>query len=77
MAVDDILMKYTNQHSRFVVLNGAMVHYRDEGNGYPIIMLHGAFSSLHTYNAWAEELKQDFRVIRYDLLGFGLTGKTN
>ena len=50
--VDEILVKYTNAHSRFVVLNGAMVHYREEGNGYPIVMLHGAFSSLHTFDGW-------------------------
>lgn len=74
MVVDEILVKYTNAHSRFVVLNGAMVHYREEGNGYPIVMLHGAFSSLHTFDGWTEELKRDFRIIRYDLLGFGLTG---
>lgn len=73
--MDDILIKYTNEHSRFVVLNGALVHFRDEGNGYPIVMLHGAFSSLHTYDTWTKDLKGDFRVIRYDLLGFGLTGK--
>lgn len=73
--VDEILVKYTNTHSRFVVLNGAMIHYRDEGNGYPIVMIHGAFSSLHTFDAWTNELKGDFRIIRYDLLGFGLTGK--
>lgn len=73
--IDDILIKYTNEHSRFVVLNGAMVHYRDEGNGYPIVLLHGAFSSLHTYDDWTAEFKKEFRVIRYDLLGFGLTGR--
>lgn len=73
--VDDILIKYTNPYSRFAVLNGAMVHYREEGNGYPIVMLHGAFSSLHTFDGWTQELKRDFRIIRYDLLGFGLTGR--
>ncbi len=73
--MDEVLVKYTNEHSRFVVLDGTMVHYRDEGTGYPMVLLHGAFSSLHTFDKWTEILKNEFRIVRYDLLGFGLTGK--
>lgn len=51
-----------------------MVHYRDEGSGPVLLLLHGAFSSLHTYNAWTLQLKKHFRVVRLDLMGFGLTG---
>lgn len=51
-----------------------MVHYRDEGSGPVVLLLHGAFSSLHTYDAWTLQLKQHFRVLRLDLMGFGLTG---
>ena len=69
-----LLHKYTNEHSRFLVINGQLVHYRDEGTGFPILCLHGAFSSLHTYNSWAKQLSPTYRVIRYDLPGFGLTG---
>ncbi|MGB1216762.1 MAG: alpha/beta fold hydrolase [Saprospiraceae bacterium] len=72
--MDEVLVKYTTANSRFVVIEGMLVHYRDEGNGYPMVMVHGAFSSLHTFNAWSSELSGDFRVIRYDLPGFGLTG---
>ncbi|MCC5945540.1 MAG: alpha/beta hydrolase [Bernardetiaceae bacterium] len=51
-----------------------MIHYRMEGEGPPLLLLHGAFSSLHTYDAWTKTLKEHFTVIRYDLPGFGLTG---
>lgn len=51
-----------------------MIHYRDEGEGFPLVLIHGAFSSLHTFEAWAEFFKKHFRVIRYDFLGAGLTG---
>jgi len=50
------------------------IHYRDEGKGFPVILLHGAFSSLHTYDQWTEHLTKEYRVIRYTLPGFGLTG---
>lgn len=57
-----------------MAIDGSLVHYRDEGQGEPMILIHGAFSSLHTYNAWAELLKPHFRIIRMDLPGFGISG---
>lgn len=70
----DLLFKYTNRNSRFLVVDNTMVHYRDEGSGEVLVMLHGAFSSLHTFNAWTRLLKDQYRIIRLDLMGFGLTG---
>jgi pimeloyl-ACP methyl ester carboxylesterase len=73
--MSNFLKKYTNKHSRFLVLDGSLAHYRDQGEGDPILLIHGAFSSLHTFEAWNEILiKNGFRVIRLDLPGFGLTG---
>ncbi len=65
---------YTNEQSRFISVNGMRVHYRDEGQGPVIVLLHGVASSLHTWEGWAATLKNDYRVIRMDLPGFGLTG---
>lgn len=71
----ELIYKYTTDQSRFLVIDDMMVHYRDEGQGMPIILLHGAFSSLHTFNDWTTALLQkNYRVIRLDLMGFGLTG---
>jgi pimeloyl-ACP methyl ester carboxylesterase len=50
------------------------VHYRDEGTGPPLVLLHGTASSLHTWNAWTAALSAHHRTIRMDLPGFGLTG---
>ena len=50
------------------------VHYRDEGEGFPIVLIHGTAASLHTWNAWTDELKKTNRVIRMDLPAFGITG---
>ena len=71
-----ILAKYTNGHSRFVVVNGSLIHYRDEGTGPPLLLLHGVFSSLHTFDAWTKTLAKKFRVLRIDLPGFGLSQVT-
>ena len=53
------------------------VHYRDEGKGTPIVLIHGTASSLHTWNDWTKELEKNYRVIRMDLPAFGLTGANN
>jgi pimeloyl-ACP methyl ester carboxylesterase len=63
--------------SQFVVLpSGARVHFRDEGDQSlpPLVLLHGAFDSLYTFDAWGDLFKDRFRVVRLDLPGHGLTG---
>lgn len=63
--------------SVFVPVMGMNVHLRDEGprdDAVPIVLLHGTSSSLHTWEGWARALKNQRRVIRFDLPGFGLTG---
>ena len=74
MTVEELLRKYITNESKWINISELKVHYRDEGNGPVLLLLHGTFSSLHTYNAWNEILKKKFRVIRLDLPGFGLTG---
>lgn len=66
--------KYANEASQFMMLEGNRIHYRDEGAGDVIVLIHGTASSLHTWDQWAERLKTKYRVIRMDLTGFGLTG---
>jgi len=73
-AFKKLLFDYTNDNSRFCVVDDMMIHYRDEGQGETVVLLHGAFSSLHTYNDWAAILRKHYRVVRLDLMGFGLTG---
>ncbi|MFT5858612.1 MAG: pimeloyl-ACP methyl ester carboxylesterase [Flavobacteriaceae bacterium] len=66
--------KYLNNQSKFIEVHGMNVHYRNEGNGPNIVLLHGAFSSLHTFDAWTEHFKKDYCITRIDLPGYGYTG---
>lgn len=52
------------------------LHVRDSGpRGAPtLILMHGFGSSLHTWEARAQALGPQYRVIRYDAPGAGLTG---
>jgi pimeloyl-ACP methyl ester carboxylesterase len=72
--LEKLRAKYATPPSKFMDVEGLQVHYRDEGQGFPVVLLHGAASSLFTWDAWAADLSKDYRVIRYDLPGFGLTG---
>ncbi len=74
--LETLKKKYCNEQSKFIDVNGQQIHYRDEGSGYPLVLVHGTSSSLHTWDAWVNELKKDFRVIRMDIPAFGITGET-
>ena len=74
VSVEDLKIAYANEHSKFIEINGMQVHYRDEGKGFPIVLVHGTASSLHTWNDWTTALSKNYRVIRMDLPAFGLTG---
>jgi pimeloyl-ACP methyl ester carboxylesterase len=69
--------RWAQPPSAFIDVQGMHVHLRDEGprtDPVPIVLLHGTSSSLHTWDGWAQELKSNRRVIRFDLPAFGLTG---
>lgn len=69
--------KYGGPPSQFVGIgNGVTVHLRDEGpkDAPAIILLHGSNADLHTWEPWVEALKGQYRVIRFDQVGHGLTG---
>jgi pimeloyl-ACP methyl ester carboxylesterase len=74
ISVDDLKVEYANQYSKFIEIDGMQVHYRIEGEGFPIVLIHGTASSLHTWDAWTKELKKTNTIIRMDLPAFGLTG---
>lgn len=72
-----MLAKYGGEVARFADgPSGMRVHYRDQGNidGAPIIFIHGSSASLHTWEALALRLGDEYRVISYDQPGHGLTG---
>lgn len=68
--------KYGGLPSQFVDLGqGLTVHLRDEGprDAPVLVLLHGSNADLHTWDAWTRAMP-NFRVIRYDTIGHGLTG---
>ncbi len=66
--------KYAQSPHDFIMVGEQRVHYRDQGTGEVIVLLHGTAASLHTWDAWTTQLSRHYRIIRMDLPGFGLTG---
>ena len=74
---EELVAKYADAESRFVVLegnDGIRVHYKDEGQGPAVLLVHGTFGDLADWDGWMPELRKNFRVVRLDLPAFGLTG---
>ncbi|HXI87358.1 MAG TPA: alpha/beta fold hydrolase, partial [Parvularculaceae bacterium] len=61
---------------RFLSIAGARVRVREEGppDAPVLFLLHGFTHSLESWDGWSRTLAKRNRVIRYDLLGHGLTG---
>ncbi len=83
--VSELTARWAQPPSTFIDVQGQRVHLRDEGprdvglpdaawNTLPVVLLHGTSASLHTWQGWAQDLRADRRVVRFDLPGFALTG---
>lgn len=76
--LETLKQKYTNEASKFIEIDSMQVHYKVEGKGKPIVLIHGTGSCLQTWNGWTDSLvKNNFQVIRLDMPAFGLTGPRN
>jgi pimeloyl-ACP methyl ester carboxylesterase len=74
-----LMDKYAQAPSAFIKIAGTTVHYRDSGSktAPALVFLHGFGSSLHTWDEWSKTLEHNYRVIRLDLPGFGLSGEND
>ncbi len=73
--VEEIIEKYAYENSQFLELDGMKVHYRINGAGpETVVLLHGTAASLHTWEGWTKELEKSYRVVSFDMPGFGITG---
>ncbi|WP_375577676.1 alpha/beta hydrolase [Marivirga tractuosa] len=66
--------RYFTEESQFIKIDSNKIHIRKMGEGSPVLLIHGSFSSLHTWEIWQEKLSEDFTTIAVDLPGHGLTG---
>lgn len=74
--VSQLKKRWANTHSQFLEIDGVNIHYQDIGEKElpTVVMVHGLSSSLHTWDKLVDSLTGNYRLIRLDLPGFGLTG---
>jgi pimeloyl-ACP methyl ester carboxylesterase len=66
--------RYAGPASRFIIIDGVRMHYRDEGSGPVVVLLHANFSNLIDWDPWVDVLKDRYRIVRFDMTSHGLTG---
>ncbi len=71
---EQLKASYANTSSKFMEVDNMQVHYRIEGNGPPLLLIHGTGAMLQTYDEWTKILSPHYTVIRMDIPAFGLTG---
>ncbi len=64
---------YASNQSRFTDLSGVSTHYQDEGEGFPIVLIHGSEGTLKTWDPVVSAMKDRHRMIRLELPGRGLS----
>ncbi len=57
----------------FATLNDVRLHYEEQGEGQPVLLLHNYFGTLEVWSAQREALSRCYRVIIADARGHGRT----
>lgn len=74
ISLEDLRGKYADDGTRFVTVDGADIHYRDEGQGPVVVLLHASYFNLLAWDQLTKELVNNYRVIRFDFPNVGLSG---
>jgi pimeloyl-ACP methyl ester carboxylesterase len=59
---------------RYLTVDGAQLRYRDEGQGPPVVLVHGWTLDLEMWDPQVAALRDAFRLVRLDRRGHGLSG---
>lgn len=59
--------------SGFVEVGGGRIYFEVEGEGHPLLLVHGGLGSLRMWDEHVPAFAERYRVIRYDTRGFGRT----
>jgi pimeloyl-ACP methyl ester carboxylesterase len=69
-----MIERYAQPPSQMLNIDGVPMHVRVEGEGFPVLMLHGTGVNLHEWDPLAERLKNEYKVVRLDWPPYGLSG---
>jgi pimeloyl-ACP methyl ester carboxylesterase len=58
-----------------ITVDGVGLSYEDNGNGHPLVFVHGIAATSFSWNWVASALSDEYRTIGFDLMGSGLSDK--
>ncbi|MFD6057369.1 MULTISPECIES: alpha/beta fold hydrolase [Rhodococcus] len=69
-------IQHSPEIAKTIDVNGIATNYHDEGEGAPVVLIHGSGPGVTAWANWRTTipvLAQNFRVLAPDILGFGYT----
>ena len=67
----------TETNTGYIDLREGKIYYETAGGGFPLVLSHAAFLDSRMFDAIWEPLARQFRVIRYDMRGYGKSSPVN
>ncbi|HUM71586.1 MAG TPA: alpha/beta hydrolase, partial [Chloroflexota bacterium] len=58
---------------QFAKINGTTIHYDIQGEGTHVTLIHAGIANLSMWDEQMAALSQHYRVLRYDMRGWGQT----
>jgi pimeloyl-ACP methyl ester carboxylesterase len=62
-----------NAQTGYAEVNGARIYYETAGAGHPLVLVHAGIADSRMWDGQFNALAEHYRVIRYDLRGYGKT----
>jgi len=63
--------------SGYAKVNGTLLYYEVGGSGKTIVLIHGSFGDRRFWDFQFKELSKKFKVVRYDIRGYGKSALPN
>ena len=67
----------TQTQNGYMKIGDGQIYYETAGDGFPLVLSHAAFLDSRMFDGIWEPLARQFRVIRYDMRGFGRSSPVN
>jgi len=71
---ESVIARFAEPDSKFVDIDGVNLHYKDQGSGPVVLLVHGTMGDVADWDGWAALLAKRYRVLRFDMPSFGLSG---
>lgn len=72
---ESVIARFADAQSKFIDVDGVNLHYKDEGSGPAVLLMQGTNGDLADWDGWATVLAKRYRVLRFDMPAFGLSGR--